>query len=141
MENGSTKSEVRKVVKEKQRTNDENVETEELIIRGVTLVSNIPELTTKFNNIAQKHKKKHRFTGVDSKLSQRPHIKLRSMILCPTIMFVRKFGVLIQKVDFFYLFDVHTHLWPEIIIVDQSVCLVHVWDLPMPLLYLSGVYH
>ena len=57
----------RKVVKEKQRTNNENVETEELTIRDVTLVPSIPELTTNLNNIARKH----RFTGEDSKTANR----------------------------------------------------------------------
>jgi len=55
VENGYIKKEVRKAMKEKQRS-DENDETEEPTIRGVALMPNIPEFTTKFNNIARKHR-------------------------------------------------------------------------------------
>ena len=49
VENGYTTKKVRKAMKEKERT-DENDETEEPTIRGVALMPNIPEFTTKFNN-------------------------------------------------------------------------------------------
>ena len=42
-------------MKERHRS-DENDEMEEPTIRGVALMPNIPEFTTKFNNIARKHR-------------------------------------------------------------------------------------
>ncbi len=57
VENGFTRKEVRNAMRPK-RPPDETtaVEEEEETNRGMVLMPNIPEFTTKFNNIAQKHK-------------------------------------------------------------------------------------
>ncbi len=57
MENGFTRNEVRNAMRTK-RPSDETtaVEEEEETCRGMVLMPNIPEFTTKFNNIARKHK-------------------------------------------------------------------------------------
>ena len=57
MENGFTRNEVRNAMRTK-RSSDETttVEEEEETCRGMVLMPNIPEFTTKFNNIARKHK-------------------------------------------------------------------------------------
>ena len=53
IENGYTKQEVRRAMKEKEMTNEE---TEEPTTRGVVQIPNIPQFTSKFNNIARKHR-------------------------------------------------------------------------------------
>ena len=54
IENGYTRKEVREAMKEKKRKADDT-EEEEKTTRGLVLIPNIPEFTTKFNNIARKH--------------------------------------------------------------------------------------
>ena len=52
IENGYTRREVRKAMKERERTDEENEEPE---TRGIVQIPNIPQFTTKFKNIARKH--------------------------------------------------------------------------------------
>jgi hypothetical protein len=54
IENGYTRKEVREAMKEKEKKADDT-EEEEKTTRGLVLIPNIPEFTTKFNNIARKH--------------------------------------------------------------------------------------
>ena len=52
IENGYTRREVRKAMKERERTDEANEEPE---TRGIVQIPNIPQFTTKFKNIARKH--------------------------------------------------------------------------------------
>ena len=57
VENGFTKNEVRNAMRAKRPLDETTaVEEEEETCRGMVLMPNIPEFTTKFNNIARKHK-------------------------------------------------------------------------------------